>query len=468
MSRPMPIQFGPQQEHMRRNSSQSIHSDAGGPGMPPAGPTSNRGGFQGRGRGFNHYQQQPAPYSPQPQYRPAPNGRQFQPGFHGRGQPIPYQGSPAMGTRSPALVNAQPGTPNMGGQIHMVQPGMPQGNGYLMGPQHVNNHPSFPSSRDPAREPIREPARGKGKPTRGRGRGGATRGAGRGRGSGRGGHEEGSTFKFSRDPASNHYRPDFAMRSQPVPVLPELAQGPFQVFPNAPLPYPDLSPESGNFERFQEQVLTVRAQGYPMTQADPSIQQMYIQQMQQMYPQNMQNMQGQFQAPYGMQPQSPRPPFNQSMYAPNMQPSYSNQGGPPPSMSRQSSQISAPDRPGSSIGQQPSTPAPTGPPQNAQRAPSVSSQKASFSGAFVPPKKSAAIIIKNTAGEVVSFNKPPASPATSTPVSATAPPQSAPTPPSRTTSAADNTHGRAESVSIKSADEVKKSMQEAVAKKIAD
>ncbi|KIW63560.1 hypothetical protein PV04_08551 [Phialophora macrospora] len=338
MSRPLPIQLGPQQDHMRRNSSQSIHSDAGGPGIPPAGPNNHRGGYQGgRGRG-GYYQQQPAPFSPQQQFRPPPNGRQFQSNYPGRGQPLPYQGSPAMGTRSPALVNAQPGTPNMGGQVHMVQPGMAQPNGYFMGPQH----------------------------------------------------------------------------------------------------------------------------GYPMTQADPSIQQMYMQQMQ-MY--NPQAMQGQFNPSYGMQPQSPRPPFNQGMYgAPSMQPSYSNQGGPPPSMSRQSSQISAPDRPGSSIGQQPSTPAPTGPPHSTNRAPSVSSQKA-FT---LPPKKSAAIPIKNTAGEVVSFNKPPASPATSTPVSAVVPPQSAPTPPSRTGSAADNAHTRAESVNAKSAEEVKKSMQEAVAKKIAE
>ncbi|EXJ55108.1 translation initiation factor 4G [Cladophialophora yegresii CBS 114405] len=461
MSRPLPIQFGPQQDHMRRNSSQSIHSDAGGPGIPPAGPNNHRGGYQGgRGGRGNYYQQQPAPYSPQQQFRPPPNGRPFQNSYQGgRGQSLPYQGSPAMGTRSPALVNAQPGTPNMGGQVHMVQPGMPQPNGYFMGPQHVKNHPQFPSSRDPPREPTGELARDRGKPTKGRGRGPA-RGAGRGKGPGRGGHEDRSPF-FSRDPASDHYRPDLAI-SQPAQVAPELAQAPVQALHNAPLPYTDLSPESGNFERFQEQVLTVRTQAYPMTQADPSIQQMYMQQMQ-MY--NPQAMQGQFNPPYNMQPQSPRPPYNQGMYgAPSMQPSYSNQGGPPPSMSRQSSQISAPDRPGSSIGQQPSTPAPTGPPHTANRAPSVSSQKA-FT---LPPKKSAAIVIKNTAGEVVSFNKPPASPATSTPVSAIVPPQSVPTPPSRTTSAADNAHTRSESVNVKSAEEVKKSMQEAVAKKIAE
>jgi translation initiation factor 4G len=452
------MQFGPQQDHMRRNSSQSIHSDAG---MPPAGPNSHRGSYQGgRGRGgFNHYQQQPAPYSPQQQFRPTPSGRPFQPMHQGgRGQPLPYQGSPAMATRSPALGNVQPGTPNMGGQMHMVQAGMPQPNGFYMGgPQHVKNHPAFFLPRDPARDPPREEL----KPTRGRSRGshrGAVRGNGKGRG--RGGHEEGPP-PFSRHPAFGHNRFDRA-RSHPVQVDPELAQCSLQALPT-PLPLPDLSPESGNFERFQEQVLTARAQGYMPTQADPSIQLMYNQSMNQMF--SPPTMQGQYAQPYGMPPQSPRPPFNQAMYTPTMQPSYSNQGAPPPSMSRQSSQISGPDRPGSSVGQQPGTPAPAGPPQPTPRAPSVSAPKTSFS---VPPKKSAALQIKNAAGEVVSFNKPPASPATSTPVAAAVPPQSATTPPSRTTSAADNSHTRAESVSVKSADEVKKSMQEAVAKKIAE
>jgi len=181
-------------------------------------------------------------------------------------------------------------------------------------------------------------------------------------------------------------------------------------------------------------------------------------------------MQGQYPPQYNMTnmggpQQSPRPPYQQNVYAPNMQPGYSNQGAVPPSMSRQSSQMSGPDRPGSSIGQQPHTPAPSGQTHPTARTPSVSAPKPSYT---IPPKKSAAITIKNTAGEVVSFGKPPPSPAASTP---TLPPQSAPTPPSRTASAADNAHAhaRGESVSAnKSAEEAKKLMQEAIAKKIAE
>ncbi|KAJ4503347.1 hypothetical protein HRR80_006104 [Exophiala dermatitidis] len=428
LARPMSqMQFGPQQEHMRRGSSQSIHSDAGGPGLP-TGP--GRGGYQaGRGRGYHASFQQ----SGNPSFRPPPNGRGLQGGYQNRGQQMPYQGSPAMGTRSPALVNATPGTPNMA-PMHMV-PGMQgQPNGYYMGPQHVkNHHPQVSSSRDGPRD--------RGKPTRGRNRG--NRQAVRGRGPGRGGTEEGPFY--SRDPASDHYRPSLAKPPPPV-----VSRAP-KVFP-----YPDLSPESGNFEHF----LTARAQAFGIpTQADPSIQMLYNQQY---YGQP--GLQGQYPPQY-MPPQSPRPPYQQHGFAPNMQPAFSNQGAVPPSMSRQSSQMSAPDRPGSSIGQQPQTPAPSGPAHNAARTPSVSAQKPSYT---IPPKKSAAITIKNSAGEVVSFNKPPASPASATPASVNVVPQPTPTPPSRTGSAADNAHGRTDSTSTKTAEEAKKTLQEAIARKIAE
>lgn len=422
------MQFGPPQEHMRRGSTQSVHSDVGNQGLPTGPGRGGYGGPQGRGRGYNPSYNPQISYSPSHNFRPPNNGRNIQGGYPGRGQQLPYSGSPAMGTRSPALVHAQPGTPNMG-QVHMMTQ-VPGQNGYYQGgPQHVNNHhpSSFSSSRETAKE--------RGKSTRGRAR--ASRPTARGKGSGRGGHEEGPFY--SKDPASDHYRPDLAAPPNPPSTL----------F------VPDLSPESGNFEHF----LTHRQGfGFP-TQADPSIQMLYNQQYYGQGP-----MQGQYPPQYGMGPQqSPRPPYQQGVYAPSMQPGYSNQGVAPPSMSRQSSQMSGPERPGSSVGQQSHTPAPSGPPHPTARTPSVSAPKTSYT---IPPKKSAAIIIKNTAGEVVSFGKPPPSPAASTP---TLPPQSAPTPPSRTASAAENAHTRAESVSAnKSAEEAKKLMQEAIARKIAE
>jgi translation initiation factor 4G len=413
---------------MRRGSSQSIHSEAGNAPLP-TGP-STRGGYMGRGRG-NSYgapYQPVMPYSPQHSFRGAPNGRGgMQPNYGGRGGgQMQYQSSPGMGTRSPAMMNATPGTPQMN-QMHMM-PGMQgQPNGYYM-PHQVKPH--APTSQETTR----------GKPGKTRGRGPSR---GHGRGAVRGARED--KIKPSRDPASDYYRPELV---NSVSLY----------------PFPDLSPESGNFEHF----LTHRTQGMNVpTAADPSIQIMYNQQLQYQHA-----MPGQYQN--YMPPQSPRPPFQQGGYP--MQPTYSNQGH-PPAMSRQSSQMSVPERPGSSIGQQPHTPSMSTPsvqPHTAARTPSVSAPKSNFT---LPPKKSAAIQIKNAAGEIVSFGKPPASPATATAPSATpviaAPPPpppsttpSVPTPPSRTGSAAEVSHARTDSVSTKTAEEKKKAMQEAVKQQI--
>ncbi len=397
-----------------------------------------QGGGRGRGSSYGGpYQQHQMPYSPQHSFRGAPNGRGMPPNYNARGGAMHYQSSPGVGTRSPAMMNVAPGTPQMN-QMHMV-PGMQgQPNGYYM-PHQVKPH--APNPQDSARG-KRGKIRGPG-PSRGRGRG-----------AGRGGSEDGP-LKVSRDPASQYYRPDLAER--------------VNLFP-----FPDLSPESGNFEHF----LTQRAQGMNVpTAADPSIQMYYNQQMQ-----YQQGIPGQY--PSYMPPQSPRPPFQQGGYAPQMQHTYSSQGQ-PQSMSRQSSQMSAPDRPGSSVGQQPHTPAistPSVAPHSNARTPSVSAPKSNFT---VPAKKSAAIQIKNAAGEIVSFNKPPASPASATPTPATpatvapaasvvpAAPAAVPmpsesTPPSRPESAAEVSHVRSESVSAKTAEEKKKAMQEAVAQQIAE
>ena len=419
--RPMSqLQFGPQQDHIRRGSSQSVHSDMGNPGLP-TGPT--RGGYPGqggRGRGYNQPYQQQMSYSPNHTFRPTPSGRGQQPSFQGRQQMNNYQGSPSLAARSPAMMNATPGTPQMN-QMHMM-PGMHGGpNGYYVSHQPVNN-----------REPhSHEPTRGKG--NRGRARGARAGGRGVGRGARQ------SNTAPSRDPASNNYV---------GPALdPALANPVF-------FPYPDLSPESGNFEHF----LTARSQGFPIqTQADPSIQMMYQQHFYQ-----QPGMQGQYQG--YMPPQSPRPPYQQGNFAPQMQPTYSHQGQHPPSMSRESSQMSVPDRPGSSIGQTPtpsvSTPAPA-------RTPSMSQpSKSSF---VVPAKKSNAIVIKNASGEVVNFNKAPASPAVAAPSSVNVPTPPTPTPPSRTGSAVDAAT-KADPAPVKdtSAEDKKRAMQEAVARKVAE
>lgn len=415
------MQLGPNQEHMRRGSSQSIHSDIGNQSLP-TGP-GGRGGYSqgGRGgRGSSYYQTQMA-YSPHQTFRPAQNGRGMNANYQnqGRHQQVPYQGSPNLGTRSPMMNNANPGTPQMA-QMHMM-PGMQGQPGYYMGPQ---VKPPYPISHDRPRDPALDPARGK-QSARSRGRGNR----GRGRGTGRGDYEAGQ-FN-NRVTAPKHY-----VSSSLPPILP----------PDFLLP--DLSPESGNFEHF----LTQNKQGYgPPTAADPSIS--YMSNMNMNYMQQYQQMPNQY-GQYGAPPQSPRPPYQQPGYGAQMQPSYS-QG--PPSMSRQSSQMSATaDRPGSSIGQAPHTPS-VAASHAGSRAPSMSTPKPEFS----KPKKSSAIVIKNAAGEIVNFKKP-ASSTTPAPVNAT---PATPTPPSRTGSAAD--HTRAES-SAKSDEEKKKAMQEAVARKVAE
>lgn len=137
-------------QHLRRESSQSTHSDmsnhmGNGPG---------RSGYQGgRGRGYSQpgYQGQQMPYSPNPGFRQTPNqprgGPNMGPQFQNQGRPLaPYPNSPHQANRSPALANVNPTTPQMN-QVPMAHPQMPQqpyGYGQHMGPQ-----ASFPNAYDP-------------------------------------------------------------------------------------------------------------------------------------------------------------------------------------------------------------------------------------------------------------------------------------------------------------------------------
>ncbi|KAJ5133521.1 hypothetical protein N7526_004886 [Penicillium atrosanguineum] len=105
--------LGPGPQHLRRESSQSTHSDmsnhmGSGPG---------RGGYPhqgGRGRGYSQSNYQGQPYSPGPTFRPTPNqprgGHNMGPQFHGpnQGRPMGFPNSPHQANRSPALANAHP------------------------------------------------------------------------------------------------------------------------------------------------------------------------------------------------------------------------------------------------------------------------------------------------------------------------------------------------------------------------
>ncbi|KAL3470182.1 hypothetical protein BJX99DRAFT_56801 [Aspergillus californicus] len=139
-----PLGPGAQSTHLRRESSQSTHSDmsnhmGSGPG---------RGGYPyqgGRGRGHSQSSHQgPVPYSPTPSYR-APNqprgGHNMGPQFASN-QGRPMHGFPSpQASRSPALANAQPLTPQMG-QVPMAHGQMPpQPYGY---PQHMGPQAGYP------------------------------------------------------------------------------------------------------------------------------------------------------------------------------------------------------------------------------------------------------------------------------------------------------------------------------------
>ncbi|CAI7588725.1 unnamed protein product [Penicillium manginii] len=154
--------LGPGPQHLRRESSQSTHSDmsnhmGSGPG---------RGGYPhqgGRGRGYSQsgYQGQ-MPYSPGPNFRQTPNqprgGPNMGPQFHGgpnQARPLaPFPNSPHQANRSPALANAHPTTPQMN-PVPMAgqMPPQPYGAyGQHMGPQTVRSHNS---SRSNTHKPAR-------------------------------------------------------------------------------------------------------------------------------------------------------------------------------------------------------------------------------------------------------------------------------------------------------------------------
>lgn len=64
------MQFGPPQEHMRRGSTQSVHSDVGNQGLPTGPGRGGYGGPQGRGRGYNPSYNPQISYSPSHNFRP--------------------------------------------------------------------------------------------------------------------------------------------------------------------------------------------------------------------------------------------------------------------------------------------------------------------------------------------------------------------------------------------------------------
>ncbi|KAK1999861.1 hypothetical protein LX36DRAFT_669177 [Colletotrichum falcatum] len=407
----LPAQPG---SHIRRESGVSQHSDAAGPNQGP-----NRQGFQpqgGRGRGFNPHQ---PPYNanmgfpPNQQYRNGQGRGGMPPAFH-PGRPMqPYPNSPQP-TRSPALAQSQPGTPNMPpAQMHPMPMATPPQYHYPppnMAQPQVHPPPFqdtfIPSTLAPPFVPSSKSKKKKYQPWE------------------KFPHKSrytdslhGTTFDNKSRRFSEHTeqlwvapdRPSLGhhqdLGSQNLAERGHVSSNDLST-PSLPPALPtNLSSESG----YPERVLTNAKQqyGYPPqpTQYDQFGRPMYYNQMGYM----------------------PSPPGGPPAFQPGFVPPPYHQPA-PAAMSRTSSHS---ERPSSSTGQpsQPVVVSGTPQPQNAQvKTPIV----ASSSGNFVRPKKSAAIVIKNAAGEAVDFKsiKTPSSPAPSIQQSKTPPiVTSTPTPP---------------------------------------
>ncbi|KAI1335172.1 hypothetical protein F5Y15DRAFT_428480 [Xylariaceae sp. FL0016] len=443
-----PTTLGPHSPHIRRGSNVSDISN------PPPGVMGGRGGYPnaGRGRGgYNHGFNQPAGFPPNANYRGGNQGRGgMPPNFGGNGRAHQF-GTPPPQNRSPALPAAMPQQPppNMQQQMPPYYYGPPQG-GPMQMPQVYN--PSFKSTNDSR-------FKGKKKPYQ---------------------------LRHDNDTATLSFRPRFEslgndrslnqQRTRRVSVRQEQRSGmddsthveqssnmmdlsasessnfplhpPFTVNPHS---YSGLARfDLGPGANLEDQMLTRRKlQNYYGGPYDPNMG--MARGMAQGYPMYPM-MHGQAQSPAMayQQPYAPGP-YNAPPGAPNMSRSNSSQIGGEPRPASSASQTSAPVAHG------------TPQPQSAQIKPAIVS---SPSFAQRPQRKSAAITIKNAAGEPVDLKslKAPASPAPTSQQSKTPPiVSSTPTPPPKalTPKPAAPTHIRKESSSNgKTAEEVRNEFKE--------
>ncbi|TQV92572.1 hypothetical protein V2A60_009047 [Cordyceps javanica] len=404
--------------HFRRESTNSLHGD------------NNRGNYQGgRGRGYNNhhnnYNNQMG-YPPNNQFRNG-QGRGMPPAFQPQGRGMPYPNSPHQPNRSPAPVSSMPNTPNMPPanmhghmqtppQYHYPPPMAPQQQQVQYPfPRVFYKHKKYPLRREQDKvlsDLRRQPA---------------------------------STAKYHASYINPPQLSDVTEQSdqtQPrMQYLPSKPSGSLvnsEILPNsshsAPTNNPnsnsfDLSPENGGFER----LLTLKNQnyGYPPQQVDQ-----YGRPINMAYGYN------------NVPPYMGGPPQGNAGYSQQYPPTFHQQST---SMSRSPSQ---PERPSSAS--QPSQPVvvSSGQAQGANAAKGANT--------FVMPRKSAAIQIKNLAGEVVDTSsfKAPASPA---PQQVRTPPvaTSTPTPPPVKPSAP--SHGRTDSQATpKTAKEIQDELKEKI------
>ena len=215
-------------------------------------------------------------------------------------------------------------------------------------------------------------------------------------------------------------------------------------------PTPNLAPDSGQFEQY----LIMRNQSqYGMTQGyDPNYG--YYQQAY-MHP-GMSYMSPPSPQPGSYVPQGAQQQYQVGQYAPQQ----------PPSMSRTSSAIS--ERPASSVGQ-PQTPITPAVSQLATTPRGANSPAPKSTNFQIPSRKAIKVEIKDpSSGAVKIFDKsaasPAAPPASRSPAVLSSTP--APPPPPSTPSHADAHHVRTDSKSVRTDEEKKNDMRDAIAKKI--
>lgn len=235
--------------------------------------------------------------------------------------------------------------------------------------------------------------------------------------------------------------------------IPEQAMAPFslQNLFNFYAP-PDLSPHSGNFEHY----LTTRTQNQqfmppPFDPSHPAAS-FYHQ-----YPMYGQPQPMQYMAPPSPRPQHPMPHNAQNSYGPSQ---YNNPGL-PPAMSRNPSGMSAPDRPNSSMDKS-RTPIPTPSTGHAPSTQRHASSPAPKATEFIkPPRRGALVQIKHPdSGALIDLGKELASPPPTRHSPAIV--SSTPTPPPRTPSHTESSHQRSDSKALKTDEEKKNDMREAI------
>ncbi|EHK47275.1 hypothetical protein TRIATDRAFT_217846 [Trichoderma atroviride IMI 206040] len=418
--------------HFRRESSHSVQSDNSRGNFNPQN-NRNRASFNPHAAQFNNNHQMG--YPPNNQYRPGPNQNRGMPAF----QPNrPYPNSPQPMARSPALPHSQPGTPSManampgmGGaspQFHYPPPMAPQHQQQVQYPlpavlkMHYSkpnckktkgrreHDRSFQTGRplDPAREPYTSDVLQQQQQQHQRRFGNYGQRA--------------DTMRRTHD--KNNMRPVSSGIQQDSPSSPN------PIFNNLSPNHPhslDLSPENGGFER----LLTWKNQtyGFPPQQMNQ-----YGQPMPYAY--NA--------MPYMGPPQPNAQPYNQTFVPPYHQQTHS--------MSRSPSQAE----------RAPSVTQPSQPTIVSSNSQAINAQPKGGSPFAPRQRKSAAIQIKNLAGEVVDTSafKQPASPSPSTQQTKTPPVASTPTPPQKPDTP---THSRTES---QSAHRSAKEIQDELRKKI--